>query len=213
MSQRVAGPALDKVREQLGATGRGDPATRLLDEEVVQTFDVVHSARRGGTQAGTSGLYYPVMRNVHAGSGTIAHPLDFYANEIGIIPPWPAPVPDELDVWLLAATIRQVSGTGTFTGAILMDYRQQSQGFGVDDSGAAIVASDFRVLAFWDSLITQTREFGLRDGANPRAVLGIRLPRFGTALTFTSTASALATFDLQLDLGLFPVGLGQDALI
>lgn len=213
MSQRIAGAALDNVRKQLGATGPGDPAVRLLDTEVVQTFDVEASARRGGTQAGTSGLYYPVIRNVHAGSGTLNTAVDFYTNEIGIIAPWPAPMPAEFDIWLLAAAVRQVSGTGTFTGALLVDYRQASQGFGVDDSGVAVVASELRVLAFWDSLITQNREFGLRDGANPRARLGIRLPRFGTALSFSSTASTVASFDLQLDLGVFPVGLGQDALI
>lgn len=213
--KRVESDALDIVARAFGLTGEGTPGpTEFLDKELVQVVDVVPAIRRGRTQAGTAGTYWGVLRNIHGAADTQTSVIIPYDIATGAIAPFPAPMPRGFDIWLLAAAVDQLSGTGTFTGALFIST-VGSQGFGIDSASAAVVVTTPLVLAHWDSVITQTHTFGLQESGNPWVRLGMRLPRndaSDAALTFSSTSSAIATFDLYLLIGVFPTALGQDML-
>jgi len=133
----------------------------------------------------------------------------------GLIAPFPSPVPAGFDVWLLSASSARVSGTGGFAATLRIDYPASQQGFGVDDSGTAIVLAGRQTLLFYNTIGTVGVVFGLKIGdRGPFTQIGMRLPRSPTlALVFTSTSTATATFDLHLVMGLFPSSLGQDVVV
>lgn len=210
--KRVDSDALGIVTKALGLTGRGAAITEFLDAQLDQTLDVLPLVRRGRTQAGTEGIFTGVLQNVHGAANSLTTSVNPYNIATGRIAPYPDPVPAQFDIWLLAAVVRQNSGTGTLSA--VLDFQSNVQGWGVDDSGVAVVATLTQPLAFWDAVAVEGITFGLRNGARgPYARLGIRLPRFGDpVLTFRSTSSAVATFSCQVVLGVFPVSLGQDGL-
>jgi len=88
---------------------------------------------------------------------------------------------------------------------------QAQLGWGIDDSGVAVVTTPILILSHWDAVTTDTFEFGLEDSKVPTILRGMRIPR-NAGLRFSSTASALATFRCDLILGLFPTTLGQDII-
>lgn len=196
-----------------GSTG----PTRFPDDILHQVVNVADLIRRARTFAQHEGIFTAILQNVHPGAGTITTQVRPYSQGIGVIAPYPDPVPQGFDVWLLSAATRQTAGTGTFTGALILDYAAKQQGFGEDNAGAAVVGDGNQTLVFWDSVITQTTEMGLQEDGKPWARIGIRLPRAIGAglpgLRFSSTASAASTFQCHLVLGLFPVGMGQDAAL
>ncbi|MEE8139192.1 MAG: hypothetical protein V3T81_10050 [Thermoanaerobaculia bacterium] len=214
----VDSQALGIVNRALGLTGAGAPLTEFLDGQVEQTLDIANLVRRGRALVGTNGFFYGVMENAHPSANTLTSTFAPFAPTLGDIPPYPSRMPPGFDIWILSATVDQPSGTGTFTGALLMAMRSPNQAWGIDDNAAAVAAADETVpLAFWDSVATQNRTFGVQESGDPVARIGIRLPRPSrgeeTGLTFSSTSSALATFRCVIKLGVFPIGLGQDLLI
>ncbi len=213
----VDSQALGIVTRALGMTGAGAPLTEFLDGELLQTLDVGQLVRRGRTLAGSSGIFMGAMRNNHAGADSQSSVISPYNVPTGAIAPYPAVMPRGFDIWLLAAQAEQISGTGTFSGALFVTMRGQ-QGFGIDQAGAAVVRDSVMLLAFWDSVVTEAREFGLLGGQFPFQAINLRLPRStaaapGTELTWATTSSAAAVFDVQLVLGVFPISLGQDATV
>jgi len=208
----VDSQALGIVNRALGLTGAGAPLTEFLDGTVDQTLDIGQLVRRGRTQVGSDGIYFGLLTNVHSGAGTLSSFTNPYDVPTGAIAPYPVPMPPGFDIWLLSANVRQESGTGTLTAALSYDFPILAQGWGVDDSGVAVARADPFVLAFWDSVITETDEFGITEQGNPWVPIGLRLRR-NSSLLFSSTASALATFDCQMIIGVFPVSLGQDILV
>jgi len=209
----VDSQALGILNKQLGITGRGAQVTELLDGTLEQTFDTGPAVRRGRTLAATTGLVTGTLSNVHTVAETLTSSIEPYAVAVGAIAPYPTPVPDTLDVWLLAATARQFSGTGTFTGSLFLDYPNATQGWGINDSGAAVVRQDEHAIIVWDSILAVGPQFALMENGQPWQRLGLRLPRGGTILRWRSISSAAATFDCQLLMGLFPVALGQDVTL
>ena len=212
MTKKVDSDALGILNKSLGLTGAGSPITELADGIIDQIVDVVPAARRGLTQAATEGIYVAKLRNVHAaGDSRTATLVPFQPAAGTALPPYPSPMPARFDVWLLTATVTQVSGTGTLSGALFLNTPAQIVGLAND--GAAGIFS--HPLAFWDAVTTENVEFGLLNGARgPLAKIGLRLPRaITTQLIFASTSSATATFDCLAVLGVFPVALGQDVLV
>jgi len=116
-------------------------------------------------------------------------------------------------VWLLGASVRQVSGTGTLNAALSMIVSTTQQGFGQDNGGSLILVAQRIRLAFWDAIGSDGTNFGILNELGTHKKLGIRLPRTTTDLSFLVTSSATSAWDCQLLLGLFPVALGQDVVV
>jgi len=212
----VDSQALGIVNRALGLTGVGAPLTEFLDGQLDQVLDVGSLVRRGRTLAGSGGMFFGLLRNIHAAANSQVSEIQPYFPNGAEIDPYPNRVPLGFDVWVLAATVEQLSGTGTFTGALFMDPAANSQGWGIDQAGAAVTGDRPMPLAFWDSVVAQDRTIALQEDGSPWVRIGMRLMRnaqSNTGLRFSSTSSALATFDCYILLGFFPIGLGQDGLI
>lgn len=215
--KRVNSDALQEVDRALGITGQaGALETEFQDGIVDQVLDVGPLIRRGRTLGISEGIFEGTLRNVHPGAGSLTSVTNIYLVPVApAFPPWPTPVPRGFDVWLLNAVVRQVSGAGTFQGALFANYDAGVQAFGVSNTGATVVSSAHHVLVNWDGLVTDTFVYGVLNGAVPK-VTPFRLVRGtvpGTSLTFSSTASDVITFDCQVLIGLFPTGLGQDVIL
>jgi len=218
MVKRIDSDALGILTKALGLSGSGSPMTELADGVVDQALSVNEIVRRSRTLAGASGIYAASMSNVHTDAETITTSVNVYNVAAGATSIWPVPVPEQFDAWLLGASMRRVSGTGTITSLLAIQFPAASLGWGVDDSGVAITAVDPMGLVSWNGLITTATIDGNRQGSGgPYIHLGIRIPR-GTGastgtLRFSSVSSATSTWKCNLILGLFPVSLGQDGIV
>jgi len=213
--KKIDSDALGILTKALGLTGAGSPITELTDGVVDQSLDVVPIIRRGRTQEPSSGIYTAIMQNIHAVADTETTQVNPYAVGTGVIPPYPDPLPPQFDLWLLSATVRRQSGAATVQASLHIQYGSRQQGWGVTDAGVAVVESAPVPIAYWDALVSTQTTFALLNGANgPYAHRGIRIPRApNLTLEFTTVASAAATFNCELVLGVFPVSLGQDGIV
>lgn len=215
MGRRIEGDALTSLGRALGLTGSGVSVTELQDATLEQVIDVQPIVRRSRTLAGTEGIITGSLVAIHAGAGTILVFLNPYAVAAAdIVAPYPTPLPVEFELWLLAASVVRASGTGTFNGTL--EIATNLSGFGRDSTGAATAGGPI-IVASWGSAVSRGNQtIGLVDGGGSMAPIGLRLPRmggFGQLLMFRSTASALATFACNMQLGVFPIALGQDAQV
>jgi len=211
--KRIDSGALELANRALGLTGTSPLAvTEYEDGQLVQQIDVAPIVRRSRTLGITQGLFTFLIRNIHAAGDTqLTAITPFNLGVTGVRAPFPSPIPRTFDLWLLNATLRQVSGTGTLSAVLNVDFPFDNLGFGIDSAGVAVVASDDVALAYWDALATETLEFGILNQLGVLAKINMRLPHNpNTRITFSSTSSAAATFDLNMRMALFPVTLGQD---
>jgi len=214
LPKKIDSDALGILNKSLGLTGAGSPITELQDGIVDQTLDVGPIARRGRTLQPSGGIFTAVMRNVHAGATSLTSeetPYDILA--ANALPPWPTPVPAQFDVWLLSASLRRVAGTGTIAATLSIRYEATQQGWGIDDSNAAVALLSITSVAFWDAVVVagDLVMCFTSGGGGSRWPINMRLPRKpNTTLVFGSTAGAAATYVCDIILGLFPVALGQD---
>ena len=219
MTKRIDSDALTILTKALGLTGAGAPITELNDGVVDQALDVVPIVRRSRTLGVSQGLYTAIISNIHTAGDTRTEQLDPYRPGTAlVIAPFPAVIPPQFDLWLLTATLRRQSGTGTVNATLAFQPGAHEQAWGVNDAGAAVVQQDMQVIAYWNTLVTSNTTFGYLSGTSPPLVqIGLRLPRgtaaFPPALRFVSAASAIATYNVSLNFGLFPVSLGQDGLV
>lgn len=213
MTKRIDSDALGILNKALGLTGSGVPGpTELMDGTVDQVIAVNDLARRGRTQAATTGIYNPAMVNLSTGAETTTTTVNPYTNTVGIVAPWPAPVPEQFDVWLLGVAANQSGGT-TWDAALYINPPDAQQGWGVDQSGAAAVSSIQYAVAYFDATATATHTFGVTAGGElPWQPIGIRLPR-GATLIWVVDHADVSTVVAQLTLGLFPIALGQDVVV
>lgn len=217
--KRMNSEALVSANRALGLTGAGAASTQLHDGDVFQTVDANVLARRGLTPGASQGVFTGALRNIHAGAGdltSIFHPYDADAATDGVaISPYLAPMPPGFDLWLLTVVALEVSGSGTPTGILRLDYGVGTTGWGIDDDDAAISVNSGHPLVAYDALGTFGGEVVfIQEDGNPTWPLGpIRLPR-RVLLRFlwSTTATALATYDCLVTMGVFPTSLGQDAL-
>ena len=216
MVKLIDSDALEILTKSMGLTGAGAQQTELLDGIVEQNLDVVPIVRRGRTQAGKDGVYSATMRTNHTGAVTVTNTVEPYAvGTVAVVAPYPNPVPPLFDIWLLQASVRQVSGTGTVSATLSVRYPGQ-QGWGINETGLTqiLVAQPHR-LAHWDTVVSVGTNFAVLAGsAQPTANIGLRLARGGaTELIFVVVSSATSAWDCQLTLGVFPVALGQDGIV
>jgi len=209
----VDSDALGVVSKSLGLTGSGAPVTEFMDGVVEQTLDVAPIIRRGRTQASSQGIYTGVMRNIHGAANDQTSAINPFNVTTGAIPPYPAPMPEQFDLWVFGASVTQISGTGTVVAALTLQFGAASQGWGIDSAGIAVVNNREQPVAFWDTVQTVVNPWLLMGTLGPWQRIGMRLPRNPfVQFVFRSTASAIATYELQLLLGVFPVALGQDVI-
>lgn len=218
----VNSDALDVVARALDITGsgRGAPTTEFEDGILDQVIDVLPMIRRGRTQGRTQGLYTAVLSAVHAGADDQLASEAPYAVGTGVIPPYPDPIPRGLELWLLTASVRRFSGSGTVNAILSVIFGGDAQGWGIDSTGSAVVSNLEHPIAHWDAVFTTVNVFGqLADdgGGSPLKKIGLRLPhptvRTALILNFRSTSSAAMRLDCQLLMGLFPISLGQDGIV
>lgn len=212
MTKLIDSDALGELNRALGLTGAGSQVTELMDGVVDQVMAINDVARRGRTLGPTSGFFTPTMRNVHTAADTEVTTVDPYnVGATGAVAPYPAVMPLQFDVWLIGASVRQVSGSGTLNATLSISQGTRQAGWGLDDSGSQILVSQPIRLAYWNTLVSVQTGFATLQGSNgPHLNRLLRLNRFGCDLIFTTVSSATATFDCQLILGVFPAGLGQD---
>lgn len=215
--KKIDSDALGVLTRSMGLSGAGSPITELTDGVVDQSLSVNEVVRRGRTQARTEGIYTAKMRAIHTAANSVTVTVNPY--EIGVaasvIAPYPSPMPAGFDIWLLTVAGHRVSGGGNVNIQLLVNYATTQQGWGVDNVGAAVVGLSSISIRFWDTLATTAGTVTLLNtrSAQPVAV-GIRLPRsLETAVVMASTSTAIATFELDLVLGVFPTSLGQDGLV
>jgi len=214
----VESQAFAPLNKTLGIGGSGDSETELLDGELVQTMEMGAIARRGRTIAGTEGLFRCVMRTVHTAAEVLTTSWQPYQpGATGTIAPYPNPVPDGFDVWLLGCSVERVSGNASISEAALR-LTQVQQGFGIDDSAAAVVSTSVFTIAFWNSL-----ELGIEPAYGvissrgwPWKPVKIRIPRKGAIaspfLVFGAESGGTLTVDCVMLIGIFPSALGQDGI-
>ena len=217
MPRDIDSDALTSLNRVLGIAGSrlGAQTTELDDGNLTQVLDVNEIVRRSRTLQDFDGIYFGVIRNVHAGAGELITSVDPYALPVGAGPGFPTNITAQtgLELWLIGASLYRISGTGTLDGATLeLIFDSPQQAFGVDDSGAAVATTGGIPLAHWDSILTTiTSNPGITEQGEVYIPMGIRLARASIGLRFISdVAGAAATMQTNIILGLFPAGLGQD---
>ena len=220
MTKKLDSDALGDVNRALGLTGAGSPVTELNDGIVDQVLEVNQLARRGRTAAASSGIFTAIIQNEHAMAGMLSTQLDpFAVGSTARIAPYPDPLPLQFDLWLLSAGLRRTAGAGTVIAALFYQYSAQQQGWGINDSGAQIIESPPYPMISWDTMIAVNTTAGRTAGVSNvgPGKIGVRLPRPPGAslasLRFVSTPTEAATYQCQIVLGVFPIGLGQDGIV
>jgi len=213
----IEGDALTALDKALGLTGKATAVAELQDATLEQVIDVSPVVRRSRSLAGSQGIIYGVLQNVHAGSGTLVSVVNpLLVDTADVVAPYPTPMPPELDVWYLGCTVVRDSGTGTFEG--LLEIQDTNAGWGRDDSGGPVTAVATRtIVAVWSAIRASAgAEFGTLGGQLQAYDQNnaMRIPRGGTPVfAFRSNASAIATYACFIRLGIFPSSLGQDAAV
>lgn len=217
MPKLIDSQALGPLQKTLGLAGVGAGETELLDGVVDQVIDVGPIVRRGRTLAGTEGIFRAVLRNQHLDIQTLATSWQPYeSSTVGLVAPYPSPVPAGLDVWLLGATVERAAGAGSITDCNLQLTNVQL-GFAQNDLGAAVTPTTVYHLAFWNSLnTTGSTPFALTETRLPYKTLNMRIPRKGAIaspfIVFESTSTATVHVDVLMLIGVFPSALGQDVI-
>ncbi len=218
MAREVDSGALIALEEQLGLSGNARGITVLRDDDVFQVVDIVAAARRSLADVRTRGLFYAILRTISAAGAPAFVSLDPYAvDQADVLGTWPTPVPEGFDVWLLEASVT-VSG-GTFTAgdvAVLQlgNFARQ-QAFGRNSAGAPVSATPAHTLAMWDGVVSDgfTTFLTAEGGAlRPTVKIGRRLIP-GQQIQVVIDPTGACTCDFQVQLGLFPAGLGQDGSV
>ncbi len=212
--KKIDSDALGIANRALGLSGAGSPVTELTDGVVDQSLSIGPLVRRGRTLAGSEGVLIAQFRNVHVAANSLTTIINPYAAGVRAIAPWPDPIPAQFDIWLLTAEVRRPSGTGTLSGALHLNAPATIIGLSAQGGGGLAAGVTSHTLAFWDAVGTENIDFGILNQGGTLARIGLRLPRSSvTQLVWASTSSAVATYDLYLMLGLFPIALGQDGLV
>jgi hypothetical protein len=206
--------ALGLVDRALGLAGAGTQQTELEDGLVVQTLDVSRLVARARAPI-SDGIKTAIFQNVHGGAGQNETALDpyFHTSSPGSNPHWPVPVPVGFDVWVLAVSA-DVNSVGNFVEAqfsVLGDHAGDAA-FTQDSSGGAASASTIRLgFCHFDSARSIAGDpFLMTEQGDLIVYPQIRVPR-GMTLSWTTETTGAAVMNCFCMMGLFPVGLNQDA--
>jgi len=206
---------------QLTGSSSGSQQTEFEDGILQQVIDVAGMVRRGGTLADTQGIFTARIVNDHLGSDTIDAQVNPYegtdlAGALAFIDStWPSPIPRGFDIWILNAwAITNAANLSAGTLGILYDVNAMA--WRTDDTTGI---AQQHMLAIWNNTMNSGGDLYLSnaiDGALPAFVTQpTRLrrsaePRVRFRTVKSDAGAGAAT--LHLTLGLFPSGLGQDAI-
>ena len=220
MAKKVNSQALGLISRSLQMSGAPSPDTEFQDGTLDQVLDVGALVRRGNVLGDSGGIFRVVMRNLHAsGASNEASSWAPYATPVAdLVAPWPSPMPQHFDLWLLNAMTRRHSGTGdALTSISIQNVRQ---GVGVDSDGDPVTSNPQVVLAAWNTTVAQSNIFQTEETTGGRTLqkIGFRIPRVNEAATnveifFGSQSTATSNWEVHMFIGMFPVGLGQDGIV
>lgn len=204
--------ALQGLNRLLGLTG--GPEKTAVDVANLQTvLDVADVVRRGQCLIPSDGVFTARFYNNFAAAGQVTGTIKPYGGTIGFdrFSPWPLEVPERLDVWILGAVAESSVAAAVDSMTLSVVLRAVQMAFSTTGQGA--VATRFP-LAFWDTFVTQQASaiYGVNENGRVWTPIGLRLPRGTHDLDFHADANAACEVQIRVLLGLFPAGLGQDAL-
>jgi len=212
----VKNPIIKSLQTLIGLSP-GPPEPLVIDiGNASLTAPIFPDITRRSEAGIEAGWFIGILENEHSGADAELSFLNPYLPGASAVAPYPPAVPDGFDVWCLGISGIRSAATGDLTGAIMdMNPGPNSQGWGQNDLGAAVVDSTSIRLAFFDGLETTTDVITNDPMITPGGLLFVptrmRVPRGGT-LGFNSRSAAAATFQAIFLLGLFPAGLGQDVV-
>jgi len=219
VTKRITSDALFLLNRMLGLAGGTPGATELDDGNVSQVLDITDVVRRSRTIASSQGWFFCIMDNVHAAAGALDSEINPYVPGAAFAPTvsaFPASVPRDFDFWLYTASLLRIGGDGDLDGAILrMNPTAAQQGWGIDNSGAAVAGNDPYPIGRWtalDETLAARDPYGIAGDGSAFIKVNQRIAR-GNLLRFTTDTSgqtAETTFRLFLTCGLFSEGIGQD---
>jgi len=207
LSQLVDSQALQRVSKTLQLSTTGAEETLFIDERLEQVVDVTPMIRRGLTLAGSEGVYSANMRNTHSGSqGNVVSIVDVWNLGGSARPPFPASIPDNLDLWITGFAAEVVSGDGFFDdGFFDLFIPTVNQAFGTVTTNILLVGWDTEKPLAGTNFLTPlgTQIYWSK--------IGVRVPRNATFRFHTKNNGANSpVYQLNLLLGLFPSSMGQD---
>lgn len=212
MVKRIDSDAMGVITRSLGLSGGGSQVTELLDETVDQTLDITQLVRRGRTLAASEGVFGASILNEHTGAqATIATTVDPWNLAGSEVAPFPAAISRAFDLWLLYISAFTSSGPGSFDSAdITVLIPATNRAFGAAGAtGMRVVAYNAEIALVGGTMLSQSSD---PIGIPQRA--GLRIPRNATLRWRTRNGGATSPkFQVDMFLGLYPIALGQDALV
>lgn len=219
--------ALEYVNRVLGISGGSGARVEVDDAVLQQVMDVSALVRRGRSIGASGGIFSTGIENTHntGAASSRTGTINPYEPATAPASPYPFGAGPELDIWLLGFKAGNQSVPTGFEGASLAVQMISARGLNaaipVTGTGAVVAASTnlFFEVAEWDALgaafasgfVGQPLIDTNRN--RPSMLLPMRIPR-GATIAFTtrvSTADA-GVYRCNLLLGVFPAGLGQDAI-
>lgn len=216
MSKPIESDALDRVYRVLGLSGGAVTKETILEDGwVFQMLGLNPIIRRSRTLADTTGWFFGVLLNEHAGAGALTSEIDPYQPAgASAVAPWPSIIRRGFDLWLLNASVIRNDGSGTLDGAaLLLDPIAVQQGWGIDDGGTAVAAHDPYPLARWTGLdvsLSGSDPFAIAGDGSATVKIGLRWPRGATVRFISDVAGAAADIQCMMTWGMFVEGFGQD---
>ena len=211
---------LSYVNRVLGISGGAGAAVEVDDANLQQVFDVGPLIRRGRVPA--SGLFSTGINNTHsAGAASFASgTISPYAAAGSL---WPAGVPLDFDVWLVAIEAQLGAVAGNFTAARLQVNFPGGQGLNIAapvtqvSATSAVIAASSNIsitVAEYNAEVSLGANLGVILTSPAEAIrcpLPLRLPRDCTIQWSSQSAAAGASqYRMSMVLGLAAAGLGQD---
>lgn len=207
--RQVTTNALEAVAAALGI---GAPVTATepvdFDDGVLQqVFDVAALVRRARAGvAGTGGLGVIQLTNTHPGAGTLTAVADVYNIGSGAPNSFPEDTRN-LDIWAFGARARATAGGG----GLFTNGRLQVGPYPIING---TLSGTFE-LQNYDAEVTLGAAIYLAEVGSglvaPRWAQAVRIPR-NANVSFQTVATAASTYTCDLFIGVFPRGIGQDAL-
>jgi hypothetical protein len=203
---------LNKAIGLSGGSGVGGE-TQLDDDNVSQVLATNDIIRRSLTLAGSDGIFLAITQNTHgAGSSTQTSQIEVNRPQGLAHAPYPAIIPDGLEVWVLGVCGFLVSGTSSnFTDCTChIQMPSVSQGMSSNQSGAQLGAVSTNLpIAFFDNIQAGSFDAAQLEDGGIYYPIKIRVRR-GSVIQFRSNATNAVVVQMNWLCGLFPIGLGQD---
>jgi len=216
MSKDVDSDVLALANRMLRLAGSDSgPVTTLETDSISQVLDVAPVVRRSLALPGGGGIMWCYLQNAHTDVEEIDTDVDPYNMATATIAPYPVPIPNTLEFYILTAAMRRSAGAGALTsGGLFMGPSPAQQGWGVQNGSpdTSLTTNNVACVAAFDSIRDIGGfECGIDADGNSEIRVARRVPR-GAGVRFASTSAATATYQLILLCALLPLGFGQDVL-